>query len=119
MRLKTKTAFETRAIGQKLAEKVKNGGVIALYGRLGAGKTTLVQGLAKGLGINQRIVSPTFIIIRRYNHFWHIDLYRIDDVSNLGIEEILSDKKNIVAIEWPDKIEKILPPGTLKIYLDR
>lgn len=122
MKLKTKTAAQTRVFGYALAEKVKNGGVICLYGPLGAGKTTLVQGLARGLGIKRRITSPTFIIVRKYGRFWHVDLYRLnspEEIEALGLREILADKENIVAIEWPEKIDKILPKGAIKVYLDR
>lgn len=94
--------------------------IIALYGDLGSGKTTFVQGLAFGLGIKQRIISPTFIIIRNYRirnyesrimNFYHIDLYRIESQSleGLGIEEIINNKNNIVAIEWAEKLKDFLP----------
>jgi len=63
MKIKTKSVLETQKYGIKLAQKVKNGGIVCLFGDLGAGKTTLVQGIAKGLGITKRVNSPTFIII--------------------------------------------------------
>ncbi len=113
----TKTALETQKYGEKLASKLKNGGVLCLYGDLGAGKTTLVQGLAKGLGIKRRITSPTFIIARKYNNFWHIDLYRLDNADTLGLPEIFADPKNIVIIEWPEIIKKVLPEHYIKIRI--
>lgn len=129
--LVTKTYKETQNAGIKLADKLKQGGVVALFGNLGSGKTTFVQGLAKGLGIKQKIISPTFIIARKYdvpksslfNHksFYHIDLYRIEsekDILGLGLTEIINDKENIVAIEWPEKIEKILPKERTDIYFE-
>ncbi|MDP3988349.1 MAG: tRNA (adenosine(37)-N6)-threonylcarbamoyltransferase complex ATPase subunit type 1 TsaE [Candidatus Levybacteria bacterium] len=96
--------------------------VIALYGDLGSGKTTFIQGLAKGLGIKKRIISPTFNIVRKYElrimnyelrfeHFYHIDLYRVqslEDIKGLGIEEIINDPQNIVAIEWAEKMGNLL-----------
>lgn len=112
MTLTTKSPAETKKFGQELARKLRSGGVVCLFGELGAGKTTLIQGIAKGLGIKQRIISPTFIIARKYDNFWHIDLYRLKslaEVQAVGIEEILSDPKSIVVIEWPEKILKILP----------
>lgn len=112
MKIKTKSAQETRKFGQKLAAKIAGGGIVCLYGDLGAGKTTLVQGAAAGLGIKRRIVSPTFIIVRQYGHFWHVDLYRIKSLAEakvLGLEEIFSDPRNIVLLEWPEKIAPILP----------
>lgn len=116
----TKTAQETRNYGKKLAEKIKNGGVVCLYGNLGAGKTTLVQGIAKGLGIKQKITSPTFVIMRQYSNLYHLDLYRLnsfEEIKILGVEEIWQNKNNILIIEWPEKIEKILPKNRLVIYL--
>ncbi len=113
----TKSALETQKYGEKLASKLKSGGVLCLYGDLGAGKTTLVQGLAKGLGIKRRITSPTFIIARKYNNFWHIDLYRLDNADTLGLPEIFADPKNIVIIEWPEIIKKVLPEHYIKIRI--
>lgn len=116
----TKTAQQTRNFGKKLAKKIKTGGVVCLYGDLGAGKTTLVQGIAQGLGIKKRLVSPTFVIMRQYGNLYHLDLYRLnnlEEIKALGIGEIWQDKKNILVIEWPEKIEKILPENKLVIRL--
>lgn len=116
----THNSSETQKYGEKLAEKLKNGGIVCLYGELGAGKTTLVQGIAKGLGIKQRINSPTFIIARKYDNFWHIDLYRLNSLEEteaIGIKEILEDTNNIVVIEWPEKIKNILPKHYVEIKL--
>ena len=120
----SKSTQETKRLGFCWAEKVKKGGVLALYGELGAGKTTFVQGIASGLKIKQTVNSPSFIVVNRYGvnnrqFFYHIDLYRIDneeEIEELGIKEILADKKNIVAIEWPEELEKWLPKNTIKIY---
>jgi len=126
----TNSALETEKFGEKLAKKIKKGGVIALYGDLGSGKTTFVKGLARGLGIKKRIVSPTFIFARQYminrqpttdnrQLLYHIDLYRIDkleDARGLGLEEIFSDSNNIVVIEWAERIKKILPKKRTDIY---
>ncbi len=102
-------------MGFELGEKIKTGGLVLLYGGLGAGKTTFIQGLAKGLGIRRRVISPTFMIARRYkyhkSYFFHIDLYRLTDrkeVKDIGIEEIWS-KNNVVVIEWPELVEQIAP----------
>ena len=100
--------------------------IVALTGALGAGKTTFVQGLAKGLGIEGRIVSPTFILMRKYkvpqnksriNNLFHVDLYRLEgdlerEVEGLGLTEIWNDPGNVVVIEWADRMEKWLPKGT-------
>lgn len=128
----TKNFTQTQNLGKKFAEKLTNGGIVALYGNLGSGKTTFIQGFAKGLGIKNKIISPTFIIVRKYEinlkssisnlkSFYHIDLYRIENeagLQGLGLEEILNDASNIVAIEWPEKIEKFLPDKTIKINFE-
>lgn len=117
----TNSFQETQELARKFAEELKTGDVVALYGDLGGGKTTFAQGLAKGLGINKRIISPTFIIVRKYRiknresrikDFYHIDLYRIPEntgIDNLGLDEILNDPNSIVAIEWAEKLGKGLP----------
>lgn len=112
----TKNFQETQELARKFAKELRSGDVVALYGDLGGGKTTFVQGLAKGLGIEKRIISPTFIIVRSYKlragSFYHIDLYRIErekDMEGLGIEEITNDPKSIVTIEWAEKLGNRLP----------
>lgn len=138
----THEAKETKEIGKKFAEKLRGGDVVALYGELGSGKTTFVQGLAKGLGVRRRIISPTFIIVRRYEFkaqsarlaplasqgaakraklFYHVDLYRIEDEGNLqglGLEEIIGDKNAIVAIEWAEKLGRLLPKNRWDIWFE-
>jgi len=92
--------------------------VVGLIGDLGAGKTTFVRGFLKGLGVRGRVVSPTFLILRRYSNVYHIDAYRIHRASELlplGFKEIIKNQKNIVVIEWADKIRRALPPSTLWI----
>src|SRR3989344_6734318 len=103
----TNSEEETIKLAKDLAKNFK-GRIIALTGPLGAGKTTFVKGFAKGLGIKDNIISPTFVLIRQHRSFYHVDLYRVDDFKDLGLEEILSNKNNIVLIEWAEKIKKIL-----------
>lgn len=126
----TKSKEETKKIAKEMAEKFKGGEVLLLFGNLGSGKTTFVQGLAEGLRIKERIISPTFIIVREHkvmindkglmiNKFYHIDLYRVqgsNGINELGLSEILNNKKSIVAIEWAEKLGS-LPKG-IKIYFD-
>jgi tRNA threonylcarbamoyladenosine biosynthesis protein TsaE len=126
----TNSFEETQQIGFDFAKKLTGGEVIALYGDLGSGKTTFVQGLAKGLGLTKNIISPTFIIMRTYQigteeeglgirTLYHLDLYRIENESqavDLGLVELMGDPENIVAIEWPDKIENLLPENRINIY---
>ena len=77
---------ETAEIGKRIAKKIKKGLIFAFFGNLGSGKTTFIQGLAKGLGIKKRIISPTFILIRKYpfgkKTFYHMDFYRINKDQN-------------------------------------
>ncbi len=118
----TNNLRETQKLAESLVKRLDKGDVVALYGNLGSGKTTFVQGLARGFGIRKRIISPTFIIVRTYKigskyqvldikHFYHIDLYRIEgkkDLRGLGIEEIINGK-DIVVIEWAEKMQNLLP----------
>ena len=133
MEIVTKSARETQKLGEKIGNKLiinHQPLIIALYGDLGSGKTTFMQGLALGLGIKKRVLSPTFIIMRQYpissikylvSNLIHVDLYRIKDekdVESLGLQELWSDPNNVIAIEWPEKIEKILPEKRTNIYFE-
>lgn len=121
----TKNYKETQKLGEDFAKEIlknpkKNGAVVlGLLGNLGGGKTTFLQGFAKGLKIKQKILSPTFVILKHYKNFYHIDCYRIKnhkDILELNFLEIIKNPKNIVAVEWPEKIKKVLPKKT--IYID-
>ena len=118
---------ETRKLAKRLAKKITHG-VIALTGELGAGKTTFVQGFAQGLNIKEKIISPTFVLIRQHkipntkSRLYHIDLYRLEnlkDLNNLGLWEILSDSNNIILIEWAEKAKQILPKNTVYVSFER
>lgn len=110
----TQSNLETQKLAQNLAKEFKSG-VIALSGDLGSGKTTFVQGFAKGLGIKDKIISPTFVLIRQHGRLYHVDLYRIDNFSELGLEELFLDKNAIVLVEWAEKIKNLLPKNTIWI----
>lgn len=123
----TKSPKETFEFGQKMATNLvlsKHPRIICLYGELGSGKTTFVQGLAQGLGVGGRLLSPTFIIMRRYkmpteNFFYHLDLYRLNqsqELDGLGIFEIFTDKNSFVAIEWAERLGELLPENRLEIH---
>ncbi|MCJ7792791.1 MAG: tRNA (adenosine(37)-N6)-threonylcarbamoyltransferase complex ATPase subunit type 1 TsaE [Candidatus Marinimicrobia bacterium] len=126
MEVITKSAAETQSLGQKIGLDLKPGCLLALYGELGSGKTTFIQGLAKGLGIKKRILSPTFVFIRPYplsskGTFYHVDLYRINKVSEaagLGLEEIFADPEAITVIEWAERIKPILPQKRTEIFFE-
>lgn len=120
----TKGSRETQKLGKNLAKEIlktpprEKAVVLALAGNLGGGKTTFLQGFAKGLGIKEKILSPTFIIMRRFKNFYHFDCYRIQkpkDILDLGFKEIINNPKNIVAIEWADKIKRLLPKDKISV----
>jgi len=115
-----KNEIQTKKLAKLLAQecfKKRNQSLIfALQGKLGAGKTTFIQSLAKGLGIKNKITSPTFVLMKKYNCLYHIDCYRINsykDILELDFQEIISNPRNIIAIEWAEKIKKILPKNTI------
>lgn len=158
----TNSFLETQKLGEELAKEILAQGpksplaggavVLVLHGDLGGGKTTFLQGFTKGLGIKEKILSPTFVIMKcfqlpslrvppsagrsnlkiqiasspetprnddsSFNNFYHIDCYRInkpEEILELGLKKIISNSKNIVAIEWPERIKKVLPKNALKI----
>lgn len=125
-RVYTKSADETKSFARDFAKDFLRGGIIALSGELGAGKTTFAQGFAEGLGVKNKIISPTFLIIRQYpvpnqkNLFYHIDLYRLEKVSlkESGIAEILANPTNIVLIEWAEKIISELPKPVIETKIE-
>jgi len=150
----TKSAKETQQIGRILAQEIiktirsairqpaeqtakknsrpeqargratKKALVIGLEGELGSGKTTFIQGLAKGMEIREAITSPTFVILKKFDllpqassirYFYHIDCYRINrpqELIDLDFKEIINNSQNIIVIEWAERIRKILPPDT-------
>ena len=120
--LLTASPEETRAVGEAVAPALRGGDVVSLTGDLGAGKTTFVQGVAAALGVSERVVSPTFTLVREYHGslpVYHFDVYRLDhlqEVLDLGFEEIL-DRGGLVFIEWGDAIEALLPESYLQIEL--
>jgi tRNA threonylcarbamoyladenosine biosynthesis protein TsaE len=137
--------LQTKKIGSEFAReilKTEDGSktlVIGLKGDLGGGKTTFLQGFAKGLGIKEKILSPTFVILKRFRlknftsgrskfdtgrefkNFYHIDCYRIHnpkEILCLGFKEIIFSPQNIVAVEWAEKIKDFLPKNTVYIELE-
>jgi tRNA threonylcarbamoyladenosine biosynthesis protein TsaE len=120
----TKSTSETQKLASALAKQLKTPAILALYGDLGSGKTTFVQGLAKGLGITQRILSPTFLLQRIYKYesgkeLHHLDLYRLTaaaEAESLALKELFNEENVLIVIEWPEIIENFLPPQTVKIH---
>lgn len=121
---RTRSAEKTQKVGEKFARKLSGGEVMALYGELGTGKTTFVQGLARGLGIKEQIVSPSYILVRQYGKnpkLIHIDLYRLEkirQVQDLGLGELFEDSDSIVVVEWADRMQSELPENYIKINFE-
>jgi len=121
----TRNKKETNRLAKVLAKetlktyrKTKNALILGLVGDLGAGKTTFIQAFAKGMGIKRRLTSPTFVLMKKYGNLYHFDCYRIknsQDVLAMDFKEIAFNSKNIVLIEWAEKIKRILPKNTIWI----
>ena len=130
--LKAMNAEAARFIGALV--RYKNGAtVVALSGDLGSGKTTFAQGIAKALGVEETVTSPTFVIEKiyelqaqpfdiaqgkKFSHLIHIDAYRLKDeheLEVLGWKEIIADPSNLIVIEWPEKVAVIIPENAIRI----
>ena len=113
---------QTEALGRRVASELRPGDVVALFGDLGAGKTTLTRGLLAGLGHAGDVASPTFPIVIPYEDLpvpvWHVDLYRIEDAAELeelALEDALVD--SALVIEWPERLGAMLWPYALRLHL--
>lgn len=123
MIFKSTSESETKNIAERVAMGLDGYKVICLYGDLGAGKTTFTKAFAKKLGVKERVISPTYILIRKHKSdkgdFYHIDAYRLEkNDKNLEIEEILEGKDGIIVIEWADRIKNLLPIKRIDIHLN-
>lgn len=135
----TKNQKETKELAGELASRLtglkphsawrkKKALILALSGELGAGKTTFIQGFSKALGIREKILSPTFVLIHKhriangqFKNSYHIDAYRLrseKDLLKLGIKEIFDNPENIVLIEWADRVKKGIPKNATWIHFD-
>ena len=117
-----RTRDDTLKFGQELGSLLQAGDVIALIGDLGAGKTTLTQGIALGLGVTDRVTSPTFTLVQEYKGrvpLFHFDPYRLErpeDVYDFGFEEYM-ERGGVVVVEWADKVVALLPSDRLTLTL--
>lgn len=117
---KTNSVEETQKLGQDLAQDLKPGDVVALNGDLGAGKTAFTQGLAKGLGVEDYVTSPTFTIMNVFegrHSLYHFDVYRIgslDEMDAIGFDEFLYGD-GIVVIEWAYLIGDLIPDNAIRV----
>lgn len=126
MVLECHSVEETQSLAEKLAQKIPSGSVVALIGNLGTGKTTFTQGFAKGLGIDERVGSPTFKLVSEYegepHNLYHIDCYRLEnstDFLNIGGEAFLAPEIGVTLMEWAEIIEDILPTKIITIRFSR
>ena len=118
----TNNEKETKRLGYKLAKALPNGSVVCLMGDLGAGKTTLVRGVAEGLNIKEVVQSPTFNIMKIYlkgdRPLIHIDAYRLADIdTDIGLDEYIGYETGITMIEWPMYIERLIPKDAICVEL--
>ena len=124
MEFVTHSEAETEALGQRLAERLDAGSVLAFSGGLGMGKTAFTRGLALGLGYTGRVTSPTFTIVNEYEGrlpLFHFDMYRLgdeDELFDIGWEDYLS-RPGVCAVEWSERVEDALPPGTVVVTIER
>ena len=133
----TNNSIQTSKLGEILAKELRGGEIICLTGELGSGKTTFAQGVLKGLGAKGPYTSPTFVVMKEYRisksyqssafpflerssrnsskpsfiYAYHIDAYRVGskDILDLGWEEIIANKNNIIIVEWAERIRAIVP----------
>lgn len=123
MIFRTASAEETVALGERLGAFLRPGDIIALEGNLAAGKTTITKGIARALGVDDTITSPTFCLVSEYEGkmpLYHFDVYRLqdtDDFANLGADEMLYGN-GVCVIEWSEKIMEELPSRTIKIKIE-
>ncbi|HEX3039794.1 MAG TPA: tRNA (adenosine(37)-N6)-threonylcarbamoyltransferase complex ATPase subunit type 1 TsaE [Caproiciproducens sp.] len=118
----TSSPAETESLGERLAEKLKGGEVLALFGGMGMGKTAFTRGLARGLGILDGVSSPTFALVHEYRGrlpVYHFDMFRVtgwDDLYSTGFFDYL-EAGGVLVIEWSENIEAALPPDAIRIEI--
>ncbi len=115
----SKSESDTAGLGERLAKNLNTGAFIALTGDLGAGKTVFVKGLARGLGIKENVISPTFLILREYEgkmKLRHFDMYRIKndgELEDIGFDEYMGE--GVMVVEWADMIKRRIPDGAIMV----
>jgi tRNA threonylcarbamoyladenosine biosynthesis protein TsaE len=120
----SRSEAETEKIGERLARFLKAGAVVALNGDLGAGKTAFIRGLARGLGVKDRVTSPTFTIVNEYEGnlpLFHFDLYRLnggDELFDIGWDDYL-ERGGVCAVEWSERAPEVLENGAVHVTIRR
>lgn len=125
MKYLSRSEAETEALGARLGSELAPGAVVAYRGGLGMGKTAFTRGLARGLGYEGRVTSPTFTIVNEYEGgrlpLFHFDMYRLEsagDLFDIGWEDYL-DRGGVCAVEWSEQAAEALPPETIRVTLSR
>ena len=120
----SKSTQQTERLGEQIGKQLKGGEVFVLKSDLGGGKTTFVRGLARGFGSKDPVASPTFTISLVYSRpdnkqLHHFDFYRLDDAGIVGMEiaEVAGDTDRVVAVEWADPVQDVLPKDTIHIHI--
>jgi len=120
--MQLRDASETRAFGRRIGALAPPGATIALTGALGAGKTTLVGGIAEGLGVPGRVTSPTFVLLAVHDGgrltLWHADLYRVDSAAEVDLLALEDARDGVLAVEWADRFSEVIPADHLSIHLE-
>ena len=122
MKVVSRSAQETQALGARLGARLGRGDVVACIGPLGAGKTCFLQGLARGLGVMTDVTSPTFVLVNQYRGrlpVYHVDAYRtgsLGELVDLGLEEMLHGE-GVTVVEWADKLLPLLPARTVTVTI--
>ncbi len=122
-RVSTRSATETIALGERLGRVARAGDLVCLWGDLGAGKTQLAKGIARGLDIDATITSPTFILMAEYPGrlpLFHVDLYRLADAADALAGGVIDDRQSdgLTVVEWPDRMGEVLPAARLDVRID-
>jgi tRNA threonylcarbamoyladenosine biosynthesis protein TsaE len=117
------SAPDTIALGERLGRLAKAGDLLCLWGDLGAGKTQLAKGVARGLGIDDTVNSPTFVLMSEYHGrlpLFHVDLYRLADAADALAGGVVDERQvdGLTVVEWPDRMGSVLPAGRLDVRID-
>ena len=119
----TESAASTGALGERLGGAARAGDLICVWGELGAGKTQLTKGIAVGLGIDDTVNSPTFVLMSEYAGrlpLFHVDLYRLADAADALAGGVIDERQEdgLTVVEWPDRMGVVLPQGRLDVRID-
>ncbi len=123
-KVSSRSEADTVRAGRELAASLRPGDVVALYGELGAGKTAFIRGVARGLGIDERVSSPTFTIVNEYPGavpLFHFDMYRLassDELFEIGWEDYLT-RGGVCCVEWSENVSDAIPPEAVRVEISK